>query len=73
LAQQVSGLNLIEWTAARNDRELARTLTTDARVARSAGIHETPAFRLGHPEPGPPYLEAIKKQLEGLPSTKAGV
>src|SRR5262249_50746472 len=73
LAQQVSGLNLIEWTAARNDRELARTLTTDARVARSAGINGTPAFRLGYTQPRPPYLGAIKKQLEGPPSTKAGV
>jgi protein-disulfide isomerase len=73
LAQQVSGLDLIEWTAARSDRELGRTLTTDARAARSAGINETPAFRLGSPEPRPPYVQAIKKQLEGLPSTKAGV
>jgi len=73
LAQQVSGLNLIEWTAARNDRELARTLSTDARAARSAGINETPAFRLGYAQPRPRYLQAIQKQLEGLPSTKAGV
>jgi protein-disulfide isomerase/thiol-disulfide isomerase/thioredoxin len=73
LAQQVSGLNLIEWTAARNDPELARTLTTDARVAERAGLNETPAFLLGHTQPRPPYLGAIKKRLEGMPSTKAGV
>jgi hypothetical protein len=31
------------------------------------------ASLLGHTQPRPPYLGAIKKQLEGLPSTKAGV
>ena len=73
LAQQVGGLNLIEWTAARNDPKLVRTLATDARVARSAGMNATPTFLLGHAGPRPPYLGAIKKQLEGLPSTRAGV
>jgi protein-disulfide isomerase len=72
LAQQVSGLNLIEWIAARNDRGLARTLTTDLRVARSAHIDRTPSFLLSYTGPRPAYLDAIKKQLEGLPSTRAG-
>jgi peroxiredoxin/predicted DsbA family dithiol-disulfide isomerase len=73
LAQQVSGLNLIEWTAAQNDPELARTLTTDAQAARSAGINGTPTFLYSYTGRRPPYLDAIKKQLEGLPSTKPGV
>jgi protein-disulfide isomerase len=73
LAQQVGGLNLIEWTAARNDPKLVRTLATDARVATSAGMNATPTFLLGHAGPRPPYLGAIKKELQGLPSTRAGV
>jgi protein-disulfide isomerase len=72
LAQQVSGLNLIEWIAARNDRELARSLTTDLRAARSARINRTPSFLLSYTGPRPAYLDAIKKQLEGLPFTEAG-
>jgi protein-disulfide isomerase len=73
LAQQVSGLNLIEWTAARNDRQLARTLLTDARASRGAGMTATPTFLIGYTGSKPRYLDAIKKQLEGLPSTRAGV
>lgn len=73
LARQVGGLNLIEWTAGRNDPELVRTLATDARAARSAGMNATPTFLLAHAGPRPPYLGAIRKQLEGLPSTRAGV
>src|SRR5208282_830339 len=33
LARQVPGLNLIAWTVARNDTELANTISTDARAA----------------------------------------
>ena len=72
LAQQVRGLNLIEWTAARNDLELARTLTTDAQAARSKGLNQTPGILVSHTGPRPPYLAAIKKQLEGLPTTSLG-
>ena len=72
LAQQVRGLNLIEWTAARNDLELARTLTTDAQAASSEGLSQTPAFLVSYTGPRPPYLAAIKKQLTGLPFTNSG-
>jgi hypothetical protein len=72
LALHVSGLNLVEWTAARGDRELARTLTTDAQAARSKGLNQTPGILVSHTGPRPPYLAAIKKQLEGLPITRLG-
>jgi protein-disulfide isomerase len=73
LALETTGLNLIEWTAARNDPELARRLTTDAQAASSRGLNQTPGILVSHTGPRPPYLNALKKQLEGLPSTKAGV
>jgi protein-disulfide isomerase len=47
LAQQVPGLNLIAWTAARDDTELANTITNDAQAAGNAGFTGTPSFLLG--------------------------
>jgi protein-disulfide isomerase len=47
LAQQVPGLNLAAWTAARNDPTLASQLTTDAQVASSRGFTGTPSFLVG--------------------------
>ena len=47
LAQQVGGLDLIAWTAARTDAHLANTITSDARAAHNAGLSSTPSFRLG--------------------------
>ncbi len=47
LAQQVPGLNLIAWTAARDDAEPANTITSDAQAAGSAGFTGTPSFLLG--------------------------
>ena len=44
LAQQVTGLNLIAWTAARSGTDLANTLTNDARAASDAGFAATPSF-----------------------------
>ena len=49
LAQRVPGLNLIAWTAARNDTELAGTIVSDAQVANSAGFQGTPSFVLSKP------------------------
>jgi cytochrome c biogenesis protein CcmG/thiol:disulfide interchange protein DsbE len=72
LARQVRGLNLIEWTAARNDPELARALTIDAQAASSAGVNSTPEFLVVKTGPRPPHLAAIEKQLRGGPSSKAG-
>jgi protein-disulfide isomerase len=47
LAQQVPGLNLTAWTAARNDPTLASQLTTDAQVVTAQGFTGTPSFLIG--------------------------
>ena len=44
LAQQVPGLNITQWTAARNEPGLASQLTTDAQLASSQGFTGTPSF-----------------------------
>jgi protein-disulfide isomerase len=62
LAQQVGGLNLIAWTAARNDTGLAATVTADSQAASGAEINSTPAFRVGAAR-HVAYLSAIKKLL----------
>ena len=48
LAEQVPGLNLIAWTAARGDTALAGTLVGDARAAYEEGFHGTPSFLIGN-------------------------
>ena len=63
LAQQVTGLNLIAWIAARSDPRLANTLAGDAQAAASAGVASTPSFVLGT-EGKPSYALAIKKLLK---------
>jgi protein-disulfide isomerase len=72
LAQQVRGLHLIEWSAGRNDPQLARAVASDARTAASAGVSSTPTFLIVTMGPRPPYVAAIEKQLRGLPSSSAG-
>ena len=47
LAQQVPGLNLIAWTAARDDPNLASTLTSDAQAVERDGFTGTPSFLIG--------------------------
>ena len=47
LAQQVPGLNLIDWTAARDDPNLASTLTSDAQAVERDGFTGTPSFLIG--------------------------
>jgi protein-disulfide isomerase len=47
LAQQVPGLNLPNWTAARNDTELANSVSSDAQASNNAGFTGTPAFLIG--------------------------
>jgi protein-disulfide isomerase len=47
LAQQVPGLNLADWTAARNDPEFTNTITSDAQAANNAGFTGTPSFLIG--------------------------
>jgi protein-disulfide isomerase len=62
LAQQLTGLNLIAWTAARNDAALAKTITTDAARAKHAGLTSTPSFLLST-SARTPYVSAIAKLL----------
>jgi protein-disulfide isomerase len=77
LAQQVPGLNLAAWTAARSDPALAASITSDAQAANSNGFTGTPSFLLGktggtlqkfepntYTEAGP-YNAAIEKLLKG--------
>ena len=64
LAQQVGGLNLTAWTAARDDPALVNTLVADGQGASDADIRSTPSFRFGETRPTP-YLAAIKKLLSG--------
>jgi protein-disulfide isomerase len=47
LAQQVPGLNLAAWTAARGDAQFTNTITGDAQAANNAGFTGTPAFLIG--------------------------
>ena len=47
LAQQVPGLNLIAWSAARNDPTLAATLSGDAQAVKLVGFTGTPSFLIG--------------------------
>jgi protein-disulfide isomerase len=75
LAQQVPGLNLPNWSAARNDPALAEQVTRDAQTANQEGFTGTPSFLLGksgtklqpfkpetYSESGP-YEAAIEKLL----------
>jgi protein-disulfide isomerase len=47
LAQQVPGLNLANWSAARNDPALAEELTRDSQTVTQHGFTGTPSFLLG--------------------------
>jgi protein-disulfide isomerase len=47
LAQQVPGLNLPNWSAARSDPELANTVSSDVQAANNAGFPGTPSFLIG--------------------------
>jgi len=47
LAQQVSGLNLIDWSVARGDPALSGTISRDEELARAVGFRGTPGFLLG--------------------------
>jgi protein-disulfide isomerase len=69
LAQRVTGLKLIAWTAARNHRRLVNTLESDAQAAAAAGLRQTPSFRIGKTVGEPtPYAATIEKLLKGEPS-----
>jgi protein-disulfide isomerase len=75
LAQQVPGLNLPDWSTARNDPALAEQITHDAQTVNQQGFTGTPSFLLGKsggamPQFKPetyteaaPYEAAIEKLL----------
>jgi protein-disulfide isomerase len=63
LARQVPGLNLIAWTAARNDAGLADTIAGDAQAAKSEGLRSTPTFLIANPH-NAPYAATLEKVLE---------
>jgi protein-disulfide isomerase len=47
LANQIPGLNPIQWTSDRSNPELAKQVTTDQQAVHSAGFRGTPAFQIG--------------------------
>jgi protein-disulfide isomerase len=47
LAEQVPGLNLPNWSAARNDPELAEQITHDTQTVTQRGFTGTPSFLIG--------------------------
>jgi protein-disulfide isomerase len=47
LAQQVPGLNLPTWTAARSNSALSEQVTRDEQAARQQGFNGTPSFMIG--------------------------
>jgi protein-disulfide isomerase len=64
LAQQLTGLDLIAWTAARNDAALAKTIVSDAQAAKDAGLTSTPTFLLSR-SGATQYASTIAKLLRG--------
>ena len=65
LAQQVSGLNLPSWMAARSEKSLLNTLHEDARTASSAGLASTPSFLVRRERGNTPDAAAIEALLRG--------
>ncbi len=50
LAQQVPGLNLPAWQAARNSQTLANAVTADSKAASALGFNETPSLTITGPK-----------------------
>lgn len=50
LAQQVPGLNLPAWQAARNSQTLANAVTADSQAANALGFNETPSVAIKGPK-----------------------
>ncbi len=47
LAEQVPGLSLTSWSAARNDSAYTTQITSDAQTAQQVGFTGTPSFLIG--------------------------
>ncbi len=77
LAAQVPGLNLADWSAARNEPTYANQLISDAQAANQSGFTGTPSFLIGKTGGSMQKFEyvsltdpssfeaAIEKQLKG--------
>ena len=57
LAAQVPGMNLANWTAARDDATFTNTIASDAQAANNAGFTGTPSFLIGKTGETPQKLE----------------
>ncbi|HUN77817.1 MAG TPA: thioredoxin domain-containing protein [Solirubrobacteraceae bacterium] len=62
LAQQVPGLNLPNWSAARNDPALAEEVKKDEQIAAQEGFTGTPSFLIG--KSGGPFTKLESPNLE---------
>ena len=47
LAQQISGLNLAEWTTERGNASFPKEITADSETASNEGFNGTPSFLVG--------------------------
>jgi protein-disulfide isomerase len=65
LAQQVPGLGLFAWTAARGDAQFTEEILRDARDAREHHLATTPSFLLSTTEHKGAVDAAIKQVLQG--------
>jgi len=64
LAQQVPGLGLFAWNAARGDAQFTEEILRDARDARDARLATTPSFLLSSTEHKGTDEAAIKQVLQ---------
>jgi protein-disulfide isomerase len=62
IAQQVPGLDLPDWSAARNDPALAEEITHDAQLVNQEGFTGTPSFLIG--KTGEPLTKLENPNLE---------
>jgi protein-disulfide isomerase len=67
LAQQVPGLNLPDWSAARNDPVYAEQVVHDAQAANAEGFTGTPSFLIG--KTGSGHFEKIENPNLEEPTT----
>jgi protein-disulfide isomerase len=71
LAQQVPGLNLASWTAARSDPALLEQVTNDEQAAHQEGFTGTPSFLIG--KTGAPLSKLENPSLEDPSSFEAAI
>jgi protein-disulfide isomerase len=70
LAQQVPGLSLPNWTAARSDSALSEQVTRNEQAARQQGFNGTPAFLIGKTGgPAQPFVASSLNEASAFEST----